>query len=226
MSLAKSRRMRVISGIPVYAVYGAEETEEERKKRESEESESTNKTETEENSESEDAPRSEPDRDARDVETYKQRAAAADRAKGEMERKYNALVDKEKSDLERANSKLEEANQNIERVTKQRNDAVMRAEILKFPGYSWHDPEAVLSLIDSDSIQIDDDGKVTGVKDAIQKLAKDKPYLLKNQQEEQKPKEQPKQQTPSGSAGSNGNSPDEKNEQRSKLVGKYKLLQN
>jgi len=247
MTLAVSRKKRlisVISGIPVFAVYGAEETDEEKRKREEQErSGGSTTTSTESGGEGGEpkekptseggTPRTEPDRDAEDVETYRRRADAADRAKGELERKYNALVDKEKTELERTSAKLDEAHQTIERITKQRDDAIIRGELLKFPGYSWHDPDAVLQLVDKSAITIDDDGKVTGVKDAVVKLAKDRPYLLQSQPGEgggATTTTQTKQtagagQPASGTNGSNGTTPDDKNEQRSSLAKKYKLRQ-
>lgn len=53
--------------------------------------------------------------------------------------------------------------------------------------HEWLDADAALRLLDRDMIEIEDDGKVHGLTVALDKLAKDKPYLLK-------PKEATKQQ--------------------------------
>jgi hypothetical protein len=39
-------------------------------------------------------------------------------------------------------------------------------------------------LLDLDGVKIDDDGEVTGLEDAVKKLADENPYLLKGKQEE------------------------------------------
>ena len=68
----------------------------------------------------------------------------------------------------------------LEQATAAATRARLEREILKHPGYIWHDPEVVLALVDMDGIQIDEEtGKVTGINDALKKLAASKPFLLK-----------------------------------------------
>ena len=44
--------------------------------------------------------------------------------------------------------------------------------------HQWKDPEAALKLADLSDVEIDDDGQVEGLDEALEELAKSKPYLL------------------------------------------------
>lgn len=76
-------------------------------------------------------------------------------------------------------------------------------------GFKWKSPEDAFKLLDLDGVELDDN-KVVGMEAAIQKLAADKPWLLDEAEDDDKPK--PKRRT-SGKppAGSNGS--DEKSQQ-------------
>jgi hypothetical protein len=151
------------------------------------------------------------------------RIDAADRAKGEMERRLRAIDDKDKSELDKAKRDLEEITRRAEEAEAAALQAKLANEILKFPGFVWHDPEAVLRMVDMEMISVDDDGKVTGVKDALTKLSRDKAYLLKGKDSDKKTKEG------AGTAGASGHNPagsgdtSDKNKKREELVKKYKL---
>lgn len=57
----------------------------------------------------------------------------------------------------------------------------------------WVDSETAFKLLDLDEVEIDEKtGKITGLKSAIEKLAKDKAYLLKPTGEEQEDEKKPK----------------------------------
>lgn len=62
--------------------------------------------------------------------------------------------------------------------------------------YSWQNTSAALRLVDMDNVEIESDGKISGLKSALDKLAKDNPYLLKAAEEPKvEKKEEPKSKT-------------------------------
>ena len=159
--------------------------------------------------------------------TILRRLEAADKAKGEMEKRLRAIDDADKSELEKAKRDLEEIRQKAEKAEAAALQARLANEILKFPGFVWHDPEAILKLVDMEKISVDPEtDKVTGVKDALQALAKDKPYLLKGKQDSGK---DGKSGGSGGNSGASGHNPagagdtTDKNKRRDQLVSKYKL---
>jgi len=114
------------------------------------------------------------------------RMQAADRAKGEAEKKANELEqrlrsfeDKDKTELEKAQRDAAEAAAR----EKAANEALKRERInnafLMSNKFSWHNPERALTLLDLSDVTIDEAGKVTGLEKAIESLAKSDAYLLK-----------------------------------------------
>jgi hypothetical protein len=152
------------------------------------------------------------------------RMQAADKAKGEFEKKLREIEDKDKSEVEKLKRDYEEALAKLKKAEQEALSAKLSNEILKFPGFVWHDPEAVLRLVDMDAIEVDaETGAVKGVKDALTKLAKDKPYLLKGKQGDEKKKDNAGSNGPSGHNPGGGGDTVDKNKRRTELSAKYKL---
>lgn len=76
--------------------------------------------------------------------------------------------------------------------------------------HAWIDPAAALKLLDDSNIEIDENGVTQGLKPALDKLAKDKPYLL-----QAKPKPTPR---PSGDQPRGGRSGKKTPEQQRKTL--------
>lgn len=74
----------------------------------------------------------------------------------------NATLAKENESLKASNQKLALANAFLTNNT-----------------HSWVDADAAMRLADLSAVEIDEKGKVIGLTSALDKLAKDKPYLLK-----------------------------------------------
>lgn len=159
-----------------------------------------------------------------EYQTILRRLEAADRAKGEIAKQLKQYEDKDKSELEKLQGELKELKDKADRAAAEALQAKLSNEILKFPGFVWHDPEAVLRLVDMEMISVGEDGKVTGVKDALTKLAKDKAYLLKGKQDNKGGGG-----SGSGNNGSSGHNPGgsadtaDKNKRRDELTKRYKL---
>ncbi len=158
------------------------------------------------------------------IDTLTRRLAAADRAKGDTEKRLQAYEQKDQSELEKSQAELKKLQERAEAAEAAALRAKLDREVLKFPGFVWHDPETVLALVDMEMISVDDEtGKVEGVKAALEKLAKAKPFLLKGKQDSGK----------GGNSGGGTNGPSgqnpvgggetDKNKVRDKLAQKYKL---
>jgi hypothetical protein len=235
MMLADERKRRVLgitrSGHPIFPIYGAE-TAPEGGNQGGTPGDGTNQPDpnagTGDSGGGTNAEPPAPPEGESELDLWKRRAAAADRAKGDLARELQTLKDKEKSDLERATGEVDRLNKELKAALEARDAALVQAEILKFPGYEWHDPDTLLALIDRSAIEIGEDGRVTGVKDAVKKLADSKPYLLKSKPGDKK--QQPDKPTNNGSSGgtpsgqqpANG-APNQQADQRQALATKYHL---
>lgn len=165
---------------------------------------------------------------ATQIETLTRRLLAADKSKGEFERKLREYEDQGKGDLQKAQEQVAELTTKLEQATQAATRARLEREILKHPGYVWHDPEVVLALVDMDGIEINEEtGKVTGVNDALKKLAASKPFLLKGRNPDGGGQGGGGQNSgkPAGSSGTNptGGSPSTPEKRREELRSKYKL---
>jgi hypothetical protein len=86
--------------------------------------------------------------------------------------------------------------------------------------HEWIDPAAALKLLDDSDIEIDENGVTQGLKPALDKLAKDKPFLLKTV-EKAKPKPPRSGDQPGG-----GRRPTKQvqEQERKKLMGQFSAL--
>ena len=108
------------------------------------------------------------------------RMKQSDTRRTKAESELQKIADAQKSELELAQSKLAEAEARAEKAEERARVATVQTAILKTPGYSWHEPDTVLRLIDMESITFDDAGEPTGVKEAVKTLASKSAYLLKS----------------------------------------------
>jgi hypothetical protein len=166
---------------------------------------------------------------AQQIEVLTKRLLAADRAKGEAEKRLRDIDDQGKSELEKLRADNQELAARAEAATQAATRARLEREILKHPGYIWHDPEVVLALVDMSNIEIDEEtDKVTGVNDALKKLAASKPFLLKGKNPDGGGTGGGNGATggrPAGSSGTNpsGGAPNNAEKRRDELAKKYKL---
>lgn len=98
----------------------------------------------------------------------KKKAEDEARSKGEFEK----LLSTEKEEKNRI---LTEKTELEKRVARERLEAKALKEILKF---SPNDPEDVLRFVDLATLSIDDSGHVANLKESVEKLKTEKPYLF------------------------------------------------
>jgi hypothetical protein len=117
------------------------------------------------------------------------RMQAADKNKSKAE---TELTEARKKLEEIENSKLDETERTKKELETERSERQRAADELKnlrltnaflmTKGVEWEDPEVAFTILTSkfmDSVEIGSDGKVTGLDDAVKRLAKEKPYLTK-----------------------------------------------
>jgi hypothetical protein len=129
------------------------------------------------------------------------------------------IEDKDKSEVEKATARVAELEaKQAEMETQLQQERIQRA-FLASNKYTWHNAERALSLVDLSEVTIDDDGKVTGLDKALEKLAKSDPYLIKATDEGgSAPKGASGAPAGSGSKGEKGAA------DREKLMAKYPAL--
>lgn len=107
--------------------------------------------------------------------------AAADRRRAEAEAAHAQLRDKDMPQMQKLERDLTEA-QAMATAAAEANSA-LRVEnaFLVDNTYDWHSPQAALQLLDRSKVTVDDQGTVSGMKDALKALATSHPFMLKPQ---------------------------------------------
>lgn len=160
-----------------------------------------------------------------DVEKFINRMKAADQRAAKFEKQIKDGELAQKSEVEQARIKLQEAQQEIKAAKEELTKSRIHNAFLASNKYTWHDPEVALKLLDIEDIQIGDDGKVTGVAEAAEALAKAKPFLIKaDSGDSGKSKEKPGGGKPSGSQPPANNSNNTRDKDRAALLQKYPSL--
>jgi len=147
------------------------------------------------------------------LEETERRMKAADKRADAAEKKIKEQEDAKKDELTKATDELTEAQATIATLTKENVTLKLQNAFLTANKHSWHDPDTALALADNggylEGVIDEEDGavdkKVLG--SALDRLAKDKPFLVKS-----KDKQDDNQDSPSGepAGGRSNNSKDEK----------------
>jgi hypothetical protein len=94
-------------------------------------------------------------------------------AEEEQRRKSQSEVDNLKEDLRKRDEELAKTKSDLEQ-------ARLDNAFLTDNTYQWQNSSRVLRLIDRDGIKVNEDGTISGVKEALKALAESDPYLLKS----------------------------------------------
>jgi len=94
--------------------------------------------------------------------------------------KVTEFEDAQKSELEKAQEKAEAMRRDRDALAAKVNDKLIKAEIrMQAAQLGFTNPEDAYHLADIAGLEVDEDGNVKGAAEALQELAKNKPYLLK-----------------------------------------------
>lgn len=124
----------------------------------------------------------------------KKHLSEADRKKAELEAELKALKTKDLPEVEKLRAEHEEAAKAAEKYkvqfqTMARTNAFLTASSdLKI---AWANTASALKLAELEDLEINEDGSVDGIKDAVKALAKDHPYLLAPKDSEEDGKSTP-----------------------------------
>lgn len=128
-----------------------------------------------------------------------------------------AFTDKDKSEIEKATSTAKELEEKVKTYEQKIHDLALQNAFLADKSFKWRNPKAALKLADLSKVEIDEDGTVTGLSDALKALAKSDPYLLEAVDEDNDPGAPPAGQPPK-------NKPPKGTPEREKLLAKYPAL--
>jgi hypothetical protein len=115
------------------------------------------------------------------AERYRARMKAADRRATEAERRLREAEAKKDGDGEDGSAAVvAEKDKQIESLSEANRTLRLQNAFLLDNTHTWHDPADVMALVLKDEdVEIDEEGEVTGVKDALKRIAKRKPWLIK-----------------------------------------------
>lgn len=102
--------------------------------------------------------------------------------KAEEERKKAAMSEAErlKAEKEEAAKRAEEASEQAKQAQEKANQRIINTEIKSIArALNANDPNDVLALLDKSNVEIDDEGNVKGIEDAVKALKEAKPWMFK-----------------------------------------------
>jgi minor structural protein GP20 len=135
-----------------------------------------------------------------DFDKVTERMKAADQRAARVEAELKQLRDKDLPEAEKLQRDFAEAQEQVSALQATNQQLALQVAFLKDNTYTWHNPERALKLVDLSQVEIDSDGNVRGLKDALKALATSDAYLVKTEVE-------PQETTPPATApGNNGGS--------------------
>lgn len=110
-----------------------------------------------------------------------QKAKDAEKERDDALKKLQEIEDKDKSELDIAKRDNEKLKSDFAALQETNQKLALKVAFLSSNDYQWHNPERALALADLTDVKIGEDGKVEGLKKALDALAKSDAYLLKEQ---------------------------------------------
>lgn len=140
-----------------------------------------------------------------DFERLQNQLRAADQKRTEAERKLTEAERAKLDETERTKLELNDAKKALEDIQRVNKELSLKLAFLSDNTYKWRDGEAALKLADLSGVEINEDGSVKGLKEALKKLADSKKYLL-DEEEQQSQGQQQGKRPPAGApvGGNNG----------------------
>ncbi len=170
-----------------------------------------------------------PDKKIQDLNEEKDRHFAlrktAEKERDDALKRLKEIEDKDKDEQTKSAERVKELETTNASLQEQIQKLAVENAFLKENSYAWQSPEVALRLADLSMVEIDKDGKATGLKAALDKLAKDNPFLLKPKEGESGDGKGAPNPTVSGDApGSRRGSGSDANADKERLRQKYPAL--
>lgn len=122
------------------------------------------------------------------------RMRAADKNRSETQKKLEAAearlaeIDQANmTELQKLQAENEKLKQKTQGLSQKMKDQALENAFLATPGVEWADKEDAYTVLRTkylEGVEIDEDGKVSGMKEAVAAMAKGKPHLVKTAAEE------------------------------------------
>lgn len=122
-----------------------------------------------------------------EYEALQRRMQAADRTATAAQNKLAEIENAKKDDLTKAKDELTQLLAENAALKESNKNTLLKADF-GLVGVQWHNPStAYTTLLNEypDAVHVDDEGKVVGMKTAVEKLAKEHAYLVKTTAEEE-----------------------------------------
>lgn len=116
---------------------------------------------------------------AAEYEALRARMVAADQRAATKEAELKQLVDKDLPEMDKLRRDLEETKTRETQATEALATLRIENAFLTDNTHQWQNPATALKLLDRSKITVDADGKVEGMKVALEALSKSDTYLLK-----------------------------------------------
>jgi hypothetical protein len=107
------------------------------------------------------------------------RMKAADKRATTAENRLKKIDEANLSDVEKAQQAAAEAAERVAKAEESLKNERIKNAFLAENSVTWHNSNDAFSMLNKEGLEITEDGKVTGMKEAIKSLAKDKAYLVK-----------------------------------------------
>jgi hypothetical protein len=114
-----------------------------------------------------------------DYEAIQNRMKAADQKAARFEQELKALQTKDLPEAEKLKAEHEAAVQQLAKLTETNRKLSLENAFLKDNTHEWQNPAAALKMADLSGVTVNDDGSVTGLKDALKRLANSEAWMLK-----------------------------------------------
>jgi hypothetical protein len=118
-----------------------------------------------------------------ELDKVKARMQAADKAKSAAEAKLREIETAKLGDLEKAKLQVDELTKRAEVAEKALKDTQIENAFHRSNKFDFHDVADAIAALDLSGVDIDEDGKVTGMESAIKDVVKRKPHFVKSQKE-------------------------------------------
>lgn len=113
-----------------------------------------------------------------DFERAVNQLRAADKRREEAEQQLRQIRDKDLPEAEKLKRDFTEVSARVTDLESSLKKTRIENAFLKANKFKWQDPEVALAVADMSAVTIDDEGHVTGLEAALERLAKSKPWML------------------------------------------------
>lgn len=152
-----------------------------------------------------------------ELEQQRARTKAADERAARLDAELKQLRDKDLPEIDKMRRDFQAAQEQVTALQSTNQKLALEVAFLKDNTFTWHNPETALKLVDLSQVTIEEDGSVSGLKDALKALATQNDFLVKKEAAQEAPK--PPSTAPGNNGGAGGSAPS-----RAKLASRFPAM--